>query len=447
MRLGLGFKPRGGDPVAWLAGVTPPSGTAPAIAWDFQNGRYALSGASSSLTALTTTTRASTATYYDASGVLHTAAADTARIGAVMAGGPVGLISEQTRWNYTRNGTWAGAVAGAPGTAPTGQTWQTGVSGSLGLTREIVSVRTENGITWLRIKYSGVTSGATLGTLAFLYSSTDTAAVNGQTWSANLRVALVDGSFTGLTTFVHRLRFNDVGANALTNVDASLLSATSTPANYEVNLTASNASTAYVGQALVIGAPLSTTINFTIDLGVPQLEQGLYSTSFIPTSGSAVARSTDSVKWTAAAMALFSASAGTFLLRGRWRNYAVSANGFGASDGTSSNRILLNQSSGGLTQLLTSSTGGAAAAGSAIGPTLTTDAAFTAAAAIATNNMAVSYNGGAVVTDSTVDFPVGIDRVYIGSGPTGTDAAFSVITGFYYWPSRLTNSDLPVLSA
>lgn len=52
-----------------------------------------------------------------------------------------------------------------------------------------------------------------------------------------------------------------------------------------------------------------------------------------------------------------------------------------------------------------------------------------------------------VSASDTVDLPRGPCRAYIGSSHVGATASFSVITVFCYWPSRLTNSDLPVISA
>lgn len=185
--------------------------------------------------------------------------------------------------------------------------------------------------------------------------------------------------------------------------------------------------------------PAAGTLTLTCSgsLAMAQLEAGVIATSWI--SG---ARNSDLHKWTASSFAKFNAAAGTFLVKSRWRNLGTSANLFGLSDNTNTNRLLLNMTSGGITQAIVNSSGGANS-GSMLGPTLgSTEADFRSAFAYASNNCAVSFNGDAVVSDSTVDLPVGIDRAFIGSGNLGTAPSQLPIGLFAYWDQRLPNSDL-----
>ena len=69
-------------------------------------------------------TRASTATYFDADGVLQTAAANVPRFQFDPETGDYeGVLLESAATNYVNNSSGAGAAAGSPGTIPT--SWAT----------------------------------------------------------------------------------------------------------------------------------------------------------------------------------------------------------------------------------------------------------------------------------------------------------------------------------
>src|SRR6187399_24135 len=91
-----------------------------------------------------TFTRASTATYFDASGVMQTAATNAPRWDYDPSTKQLkGLLIEEVRTNIVRNSTMAGAVAGSPGTLPTG--WV--VNLPVGVTQTI-STGTDNGLAY-----------------------------------------------------------------------------------------------------------------------------------------------------------------------------------------------------------------------------------------------------------------------------------------------------------
>jgi hypothetical protein len=98
----------------------------PSLAMDFIGGAYSLNGTaygtlSSFLSAAGGTfSRASAATYFDASGTMQTASANTARYDHhPVTHAAKGILIEESRANYIRNSTMQGAVVGTPGTMPT----------------------------------------------------------------------------------------------------------------------------------------------------------------------------------------------------------------------------------------------------------------------------------------------------------------------------------------
>ena len=108
MRLGLGFS---------LAELSARAGGPPS--WDFTGG---------SLPAGVTFTRAGSATYFDAAGVLQTAAADVPRFDHDPVSGALrGLLVEPSATNLLLNSGFAGGASGTPGTAPT--SWPLNASG------------------------------------------------------------------------------------------------------------------------------------------------------------------------------------------------------------------------------------------------------------------------------------------------------------------------------
>ena len=92
--------------------------------------------------------------------------------------------------NSLPNNTMVGAVAGTPGTAPTN--WSI-IEGEGGIVLEIVGTGSEDGIFYLDVRFSGTPTATTFASILFT-SATQTAAANGQIWSASNYVKLAAGS-------------------------------------------------------------------------------------------------------------------------------------------------------------------------------------------------------------------------------------------------------------
>lgn len=190
---------------------------------------------------------------------------------------------EPTRINSIQNNRMLGAVAGTPGTVPTN--WTGTGSPANGLVRQIVGAGTENGITYIDIKYSGTTTAASFhGINAELIGSVS--AVSGQSWTHTAYLSISGGSTANVSAF-------DIGMNeysitptflAGSSVTIPVSSGALSGKRYSHTRTLTNASTASLQPYIVFTYPSGVAIDFTLRIGMPQLEFGNTATSVIPTS-------------------------------------------------------------------------------------------------------------------------------------------------------------------
>ena len=238
---------------------------------------------------------AATATYFDSTGTLQTAAKGVARSSAnyYSAGAWVlgGTLIEPTATNSIRNNTMVGAAAGSPGTPPTN--WSTYVVGS-GVTSSIVATGTENGISYIDIQCTGT---ATSASQLQVYPDTTTgiSASIGQTWTTSFFTKLSGGSSSGVSsTGIYINEESSSGTYLSGGFTAFTLSSTALgTARNVASRTLSNLSVARVQPYIQVNISNGSTVNFTIRIGMPQMEQSAFATSVIATSSAAVARAAD----------------------------------------------------------------------------------------------------------------------------------------------------------
>jgi hypothetical protein len=290
----------------------------PTIDMDFADGLYFGSGPPSS--ALTVSSSGGTA--INAAGNWIQFGANTPRITNL------GLLVEESRTNAVRNNTMQGAVVGVPGTLPIN--WSFNNSGT-GLSTAVVNIGTVNGINFIDVQVSGT---ATAGNAFLSIDSSTVAASPGQVWANSVFAALQGGSFTNVTAFF--LVSNFVPSGNLALGLTPLLTATLT--RYTASNTAP-AGTTGISPLIFFNIGVSSgAVNFTVRLGWPQLEQGAFATSPIPTTSAAVTRAADIVTLTSppafgsgfSALCSFTPEAPT--------TYATNQIGLTISDGTTSNR-------------------------------------------------------------------------------------------------------------
>jgi hypothetical protein len=229
-----------------------------------------------------TYSRASNATYFSSTGVLTVASANVARVDYDPSGLAVrGLLCEPSRVNEIRNNTMGGAVAGTPGTNPDTGWSSTGAGGNV-TSRQIVAIGTDDGINYIEYRY--ITSGAAIIDISLMGGYTATAST-GEQWVASSFAKLQAGSLTNVTSMA--LTLGDSGGSS-----SSLF----TPTNAALR-TQRYSHSRILTSATITTFIFRTTTNgaadFTLRIGLPQLELGSFATSPIRTSGAAVTRAAD----------------------------------------------------------------------------------------------------------------------------------------------------------
>ena len=385
-----------------------------------------------------TFSRGTTATYFNSAGVLTTAGTAEARFDynpSTLAA--QGLLIEEQRTNSVSNNTMQGAVAGTPGTAPTN--WSVSTTGS-GITREIVGTGTENGITYIDIKFSGTASATTAFTIFPAGVVGAVAASSGQTWTNSLWVKIVAG---GTSQFFIAMQEFDSGSNFLRG-PATSQALTSTLTRYTQTVTI-GASTASIRSGGYLSVTNTEVVNITLRIGLPQLELGAFATSVIPTTTTALTRSADVATMTGTNFSSwFNATAGTLSITGSTFGSATTNRRMAfMTDGSTNNRIglLFNASNRGQFLVVSSS--------SVVASPENTVVAITSpsriAAAYALDDYAMSINGAAVVTDNSGALPSGVNQMSIGS-QLSNEFVNGYIQRISYYPVRLPNSTLQALT-
>jgi len=390
-----------------------------------------------------TFTRASTGTFFDSAGVLTSAAVDAPRFDfnpSTLAA--QGLLIEESRTNSIRNNTMVGAVAGTPGTAPTN--WDIVVSGT-GITQQIIGTGTEDGITYIDVKFSGTGSGTAVPQIR-PETTTQIVAASGQTWSSSYYLRIVGGSTTGCTgSFQQVWQERDASGVALNTVAVSIADPTTAALRTQRSIltrTLTDAGTARLTNRVQFTFTNGVAVDITLRIGLPQLEQGAFATSVIPTTTTALTRAAD-VASVNTLSPWFNASIGTIYAE-FLRNTTPAASTFpqfvNIDDGTVNNRLAV------LTGSSRTLRGQVAIAG--VFTTLTTANTFTdgvpsrvAYGYQALNHAAVG-NGGTAATDTTVNVPSGLTTMRLGDQAGGAGSLNGYLRRVTYYPRRLANAEL-----
>jgi hypothetical protein len=311
-----------------------------------------------------TFTRASAGTFVGSDGLLRTAAVDAPRfdhapitgeeylytedgfillyeddtfiaVDSIASGESLGLLVEEARTNSIRNNTMVGAVAGTPGTLPTNWTF---AAGTTGIGSEVVGTGIEGGVNYIDIRYSG-TAASSSSCSQRLETASSVAALTGQSWAVSAWIKIQAGSLNGISAINHQyLENNNIGSFVTSGVVSITVS--SAWARQQTSRTLSGGATvAYISAGIAITVNSGAAIDLTLRIGLPQLEQGAFATSVIPTTTATATRAADVASITGAAFSSFYNQAeGTMYGEGVFSS--ISTNNFLAcvDDATSANR-------------------------------------------------------------------------------------------------------------
>ena len=421
----------------------------PTLILDFLRDNYSVTGkvASGSLSAFMSMAggsfaRASVASAFDKQGALVDVASGQPRPANY---NPttlrrLGFLLESARTNLVlNNSNMAAAAAGTPGTVPSG--WSVTATAN-GVTREIVGTGVSDGIPFLRVRYYG-TATVTHTIAVAPHFSTVTAASPGQMFTGSFFARLHAGALPSGTK-VCRLRW---GLSAGAYISTSDLSVTSMTGDnlrsqrWIVTGTAP-ATTERVQVSLVLAVATGASVDFTVDIGLFQLEQTAFATSPIKTSGSAVTYPSEAFSVLNNANWINPLEGTFFVEMQREGSLASSTVDFGGAwlrvAGVAGSRLgfRIYESAGSrVTDPIVYDENVVTWDGTnfVIG-----DQPTWAALAYKANDFAVSRDGGSVTTQS-IAVPDPLGQLYIyGSGLH--------IRRVIYFPKRLTNAELSILS-
>lgn len=239
--------------------------------------------------------------------------------------------------NQIRNNTMQGASAGSPGTLPT--SWQD-VNG--GLTRQILQVGVIGNIEFIEIRYSGVATGSNV------YVMLD---VPGSATSQNTNHAI--------SAYINRngsLLPNNIAfgieerniSNAYLRESFNLIATTADFQRLSTSRPVADSNVAFARPFARFFLTVGQNYDFTVRIGVPQMEVGTNMTSVIKTGGSIGSRSGDACFKSSIASSI-GQSEGNIYCEVNINNSDVTTirSIFGINDGTTSNRISIRRDTNG----------------------------------------------------------------------------------------------------
>jgi len=356
-------------------------------------------------------------------------------------GNSLGLLIEEARTNSLPNSQMTGIAAGSAGTEPT--SWS--VTGSAnGLTRTIAT-SVINGMTVFDVAYSGTVSGGPINIALDpqAFSSGYTAS-SGQTWTGSIYAAILQGGIPTGASFdlIVRGRKSDNTVPSPADQATTVITPTSSLIRYSATRTFNSADTAKVTLDIRVNSIAdAASVDFTLRIAAPQLEQGAFPTSYIPTTTAAVTRAADSAVVTPIS-SFYNQAEGTLFAEASSFSSAANVSSVAFSAGGSADERFQLRVRGSAVSIV------AAAATSFVSSSAdpAANVANKRAAAAKLNDFAVSTNGGAAETDTAGNMP-NVTHLVAGALSTGLAQPLNGhIRRIAYYPKRLSNALLQSLT-
>lgn len=406
------------------------------------SGRYTLNGTaypdfSSFLSASGGTfTRNSIATYFDSTGTLQVAATNQPRFDHdPVTHQPRGVLIEESRTNYVRNSEFSGAAVGV---VPIGISVN---AGGAGITAQITDVGVMHGERYIEVRFSGMsTSAGTIFPSVFFTKVGELpSSVVGDTWTASIRII----SDVGSSPSTPRVQIAEISdSNVFLGATEATISAGTRQA---ITRVVSNPSVSAVRFILLTSLTQNQTIDRTIRFSIPQLEKGLFQTSYIPTTGAIATRQADRIvlplgDWYLQSIGSLYAEASAAHGSRAAGDQNIIAFDTGVFDGrfirigrrmTKAARVQISNTS---TQFDHSFA------------VWNDDQMGKVSLAYQLNNFASSYNGGAIIQDDTGDVPI-VSRMVLGGFANDSTSFWSgPVHEIKYYPSRLSDAQLQLMT-
>lgn len=387
-----------------------------------------------------TFTRASGATFFDANGVLQTAANDAPRFDHdPVTGASRGLLIEESRTNLLTKSAELDDAAWSKTRATITANAVTAPDGTTSADKLVEDSAASNTHRAGAPDYSAV-SGTSYTFSVFLKSEERAHA------QISLHITNAGNAFTTLPAIFVNLSTGAITSPSATVTNSSIVSVGNGWWRVSISAAATSSQTQSAGIYLMSDA---TTTSYTGDatsglyVWGAQVEAGAFPTSYIPTTTAAAARAADSAVVTPIS-SFYNQSEGTLFAEVQENATAPLYGIVSANDNSASNRVDMRRPGATVMRLLITTAGAEQAN---LSPLLTqASQVLKIASAFKADNAAVSLNGATSLTDVSVALPT-VTHLRIGgldaSSPQATNGHIRKIA---YWPKRLTNTLLEQLT-
>jgi hypothetical protein len=314
-----------------------------------------------------------------------------------------------------------------------------------GIVREIIGAGTVNGLAYIDIRFSGTAANTGANAIQF-EASTQVAALQNQVWTTSASVALVAGTLANTNNHGIGFAERDSGGGAIASGVLTSYVPDGTLTRHTATRTLTGATTAFYSAVLRFAAANTVDpIDLTLRIAAPQLEQGAFATSYIPTTTAAATRAAESAVVTPIS-SFYNQVESTIFSELSATSVAFDSTIIAINDSTQNEQI--DQRLAITSVTMRARVGGVNQASMAgVSPVVAPVAGtvYKFVAAYKQDDFAASMDGATVVTDTSGNMPTGLSRMVIGSR-----VASAFLTGHIrklaYWPKRLSNTLLEQLT-
>lgn len=347
-----------------------------------------------------------------------------------------GLLVEPGGTNSIRNNTMVGAVVGTPGTLPTnyGEALQ-------GLTRQVIGTGSEIGVEYIDVRFNGTATASADVSLIF-ESNTQIVATNGQTWTNSFFIKKVAEPNAPNDYRMTMEEWTDA-AGFIKSASQTIVPTTTLTRFVQTRALDGGGTVARVRSLARFNVTNGNTYDFTVRIGLPQMEQSPVATSVMKTSGSTFNRVADVVSLTGAS-SLIGQTQGTLYAEVQITNF-TQGQIFSVNDATASNRIQLYKFTD--SKIYADRISATQSALTSIGTAVLSAGIYKVAFAYKTGDSALFVNGVQVGSTITQTFTFGsMGKVNIGSRFDNTQTFNDHIRSAVLFPTRKSNAELALLT-